>query len=278
MTYSYSDATVNVKYDDETLLNGTINLNYSGVTAVNPTTFGEGVSAMNPHTSKLDFTLYPQAVGKDYDVKIELDRSTTSTGTNAIRNANNIYMYRTNGSNILKANAAMDLSGSTKSANPTAISMAELDVNVADKIRLAQSGPINLLNLMTYYVTHASNSVTTEELESDATEVNKILSNAGLAVYVNNNSEKNADVRAKAATLGGYNHVRFGLQFVGSNEVELLKDIANPEDLQKIRTLAGSVAPMIQQLADLLTSNGLLTNVTSNGVIKTIFEDLFGTN
>ena len=263
MTYSYSDATVNVKYDNETLLNGTINFNYSDVTAVNPTTFGEFVSAMNPHTAKFDLELYPQASGKEYAVNIELDRSTTSTGTNAIRNANNIYMYRTNGSNILKANAAMDLSGSTESANPTAISMAELDVNVADKIRLAQSNPLNLLSLMSYYVTRADSSVTPEEIVSDAAEINKLLSSAGLAVYLNNSSTKNADVRAKAGTIGDYNHVRFGLQFAGSNEIELVRDIANPDDIKKIKTLAGSVAPMIQQLADLLTSNGLLTNVTS---------------
>jgi len=187
-------------------------------------------------------------------------------------------MYRTNGSNILKANAAMDLSGSTDSANPTVVSLAELDVNIADKIRLAQSSSLDLLTLMGYYVTRADSSITTEEIVSDAEAINKLLSSAGLAVYLNNSSTKNADVRAKAGTIGNYNHVRFGLQFAGSNEVELVREIANPEDLQKIRNIASGLAPMIQQLADLLTSNGLLTNVTSNGVIKTIFEDLFGTN
>ncbi|MBR2208420.1 MAG: hypothetical protein IJ859_06380 [Synergistaceae bacterium] len=278
LIYSYSDATIDVKYDDETLLKGTIKISYPGVTGVTPDTTGAPVYAQTPHTAKFDLTLYPQASGKDYNVKIELERNTTSTGTNAISNVSNLKMYRTTGSNILTMNAGTDLTATAASSTPTAASLKALDLNIADKIRLAQNSPLNLVNLMTYYVTRADSDITPEEVESDAAEINKLLSNAGLAVYLNKSSEKNADVRATAGKIGGYNHVRFGLQFVGSDEVELVRDIANQEDLQKIRTLAGSVAPMIQQLADLLTNNGIITNVTSNGIIKTIFEDLFGSS
>ena len=175
-------------------------------------------------------------------------------------------------------NAGTDLTATAASSTPTAASLKALDLNIADKIRLAQSSPLNLVNLMTYYVTRASSEITAEEVESDAAEINKLLSNAGLAVYLNKSSEKNADVRATAGKIGEYYHVRFGLQFVGSDEVKLVRDIANPEDVKKIRTLAGSVAPMIQQLADLLTNNGIITNVTNNEIIKTIFKDLFGSS
>ena len=151
-------------------------------------------------------------------------------------------------------------------------------MNIADKIRLAQSSALNLFTVMSYYYTNASDEVTPEEIESDAAAINKLLSNAGLSVYVNNSSTKNADVRAKAGKIGNYNHVRFGLQFAGSDEVELVREIANPEDIQKIRTLVSSVVPMLQQLTGIISNSGVITNLTDNEVFQVILQDLLGTN
>lgn len=130
--------------------------------------------------------------------------------------------------------------------------------------------------LMRLYVT-GGNDVSESTLASNAAQINNILSNAGLSFYLNSTS-KAGDIRAAVGEIQNIRHIRFGVQFPDSNEVEFIRDIANPDDLNQIKTLISTVSEQAQLLAQLLTNSGLLSNVTDNSIIKLIFEDLFGSN
>ncbi|MBR0202887.1 MAG: hypothetical protein IJQ56_00835 [Synergistaceae bacterium] len=285
VVYTYSSANVEVTYDGTTLLEGTVEIDYPGKTAVTPDTTSDPVWANTPHEAIFDVTLYPQD-NKDYEVVIELDREVKSTGSNSIATNSNLNMYResTSGnklSTILDMSAGINASVPSGSTRPSAATVTALDLNIADKLRLAEDKPLDLVSLMVLYFTSGLRE-TVEEVEEDAEGINDILSDAGLAIYLNKASDKAADVRAMASVIGSgsneYNHVRFGVQFVGSDEVELVRNIANKEDLQQLRTLIGKVSAQVQILANMLTNSGLLTEVTGNEIIQIVFEDLFGTN
>ena len=130
---------------------------------------------------------------------------------------------------------------------------------------------------MKLYVTGGT-EVSESTLASNAAQINNILSNAGLAFYLNNSTSKAGDIRAAVGEIQNVRHIRFGVQFPDSNEVEFIRDIANPDDLNQIKTLISTVSEQAQLLAQLLTNSGLLSNVTDNSIIKLIFEDLFGSN
>ncbi|MBQ7733544.1 MAG: hypothetical protein IJT58_05950 [Synergistaceae bacterium] len=285
VVYTYSSANVEVTYNGTTLLEGTVEVDYPGKTAVTPDTTSDPVWANTPHEAIFDVTLYPQD-NKDYEVVVELDRELKSTGSNSITTNSNLNMYRqaTSGnklSTILDMSAGINASVPSGSTRPSAATITALDLNIADKLRLAEDKPLDLVSLMLLYFTSGLRE-TVEEVEEDAEDINDILSDSELAIYLNKASDKAADVRAMAGVIGSgsnaYNHVRFGVQFVGSDEVELVRDIANKEDLQQLRTLIGKVSAQVQVLANMLTNSGLLTEVTGNEIIQIVFEDLFGTN
>lgn len=280
LAYSYSSANVKVEYDGTVLLEGTINLSYPTKTAVTPDTIGEPVDINSPHTSKFNITLHPQD-NKDYDVKLDFERNVQSNNVDSLSSESTLKLYRQTAAGltgtIFEINAGMDASVSTGALMPSSISIRKLNINIADKIEISQSGILDLTKLITLYFTRGSD-VSEAELESIAAQINAILSKAGLSFYLNNNILKAGDVRVAIDKIQGYDHVRFGVQFTDSNEVEFVRAIANPEDLQKMKTLIGRMSSQVQMLAQLLTNSGILDDVGGNQIIKLIFEDLFGTN
>ena len=278
----YKSANIKVEYKGAsetsytTLLDGTINLSYPGKSN------GEYVYENTPHTTELNFTLYPQD-SKDYTVGIDITRSTTSDGTSTLTNTSDLKMYRKSSTGAtstllsLKAAAAITMPANpTANTRPTALSITELDVNIADKIRLAASGAIDMIKLMGFYVT--GTSATEAQIEEKVKEINDLFADAGLSLYLNNRTVKAGDIKALAGTIGSFKHVRFGIQFNNSDEVELVRDIVNPEDLQKFRSLIGSVSGQIQALAQLFESSGLFGEFTDNKIFQLILTDLLGTN
>lgn len=259
-----------------TLLDGTINLTYTGKSN------GDEVYMNTPHTSVFNVTVYPQD-NKDYTIGIDLTRTTASNGTNGLSNSSDFKMYRKSStgtkSTLLNLKAAIDATMSDTSsinARPTAMTLTELDVNIANKIRIAESDALDLVKLMGLYVT--GTSATKSEVENRVASINELLSKAGLSLYLNNRTTKAGDIRALVRKIGDYYHARLGIQFNGADEPELVREIANTEDLDKFAYLLSSVSNKVQLLAQLLQNSGLLSNVTDNTIIKIIFEDLFGTN
>ncbi|MBQ9565803.1 MAG: hypothetical protein IJU98_09475 [Synergistaceae bacterium] len=274
--YVYASANMKVEYDGTTLLDGKVSLSYSGKT---PDSTSDPVYANTPHTTKYALTLYPQD-NKDYTVGIDLTRETKSSGDNAVSNSTQLKLYR-KGSDastktLLDVNAGVDATVPSGSTRPSAASLTALDLNIADRIRLAESSPLDLVSLMGLYVT--GTSATEETVKGNVASINTLLSNAGLSVYLNKSATKAGDIRALAGKIGSYNHARFGIQFNGASEPELVRDIANPDDMQQLKALVGKVAPQIQALAQLLTGTGLQSELTDNEIIQIIFEDLFGTD
>lgn len=280
LVYSYSSANIKVEYNGTVLLEGTLTLNFPTKTAVTPDTMGEAVFFNNSHTSKYNFTLHPQD-NKDYNVKFNLDRSVQSNGSNSLSSTSSIKLYRQLASGtsqtILEANAGSDMTVQQGSSRPSSLSLKAFNLNIADKIRISESSPLDLVRLMTLYYT-GGNDVPESTLQSNAAQLNNILSNAGLSFYLNKSTSKAGDIRAAVGEIQNVRHIRFGVQFPDSNEVEFIRDIANPDDLNQIKTLISTVSEQAQLLAQLLTNSGLLSNVTDNSIIKLIFEDLFGSN
>ena len=275
--YTYASANIKVEYDGTTLMDGTISVNYPGKTTTLPGNTGALVFANTPHTTKFALTLYPQD-NKDYSVGIDLTNEVISSGANSIRNVADLALYRKTGSTtrtILDVSAGMDATVPSGSTRPSAAVLKPFDLNIAGKIRLAESGSLDLVKLMGLYVTGGAN-VSEETVKSNAEKINTLFSDAGLSLYLNGSTTKAGDVRALAGNMGGYNHVRYGIQFVGADKPELVRNIANPEDMAQLKTLIGSVSTQARLLAQLLTSTGLLGNVTDNEIIRLVFEDLFG--
>ena len=269
--YTYASAKIEVTYDGTKLLDGTISVSYPGKNS------GDMVYLNTPHTTTYALTLYPQD-NKTYTVGIDLTRETKSTGDNSVSNATALKMYRKGSVNttILDVTAGADATVPSGSTRPSAASLTKLDLNIADRIRLAESSSLDLVKLMGLYVT--GENATEETVKNNVANINTLLSNAGLSVYLNESSNKAGDIRALASKIGTYPHARFGIQFVGASEPELVRNIANQDDLKQIQALLGKVAPQVQVLTQLLTSTGLLGYVTENDIIKVIFNDLFGTH
>ncbi|MBR1418854.1 MAG: hypothetical protein IJ576_07825 [Synergistaceae bacterium] len=276
----YESANIKVEYKDAsetsytTLLDGTIDLSYPNKSN------GDYVYENTPHTTKLNFTLYPQD-SKDYTVGIDLTRSATSNGTSTLDTKSELNMYRKSSSGStstllsLKAAAAVTMPANpTANVQPTAVSITELDINIADKIRLAASDAIDIVKLMGFYVT--GTSATEAQIEANAEKINDLFADAGLSLYLNNRTVKAGDIKALAGTIGSFKHVRFGIQFNNSDEVELVRDVVNPEDLQKIRSLIGSVSGQIQALSQLFESSGLVGELSDNKIFQLILGDLLG--
>ena len=123
-------------------------------------------------------------------------------------------------------------------------------------------------------------NATEETVKSDVAELNTLLSDAGLSVYLYKSETKAGDIRALASEIGTdpnrtYPHARFGIQFVGASEPVLVRDIANQDDRKQIQALIGKVTPQVQALTQMFTSTGLLGYVSANDIIKIIFEYLF---
>lgn len=280
LIYSYSSASIKVEYDGTALLDGTITFNYPMGTAVTPDTIGEPVYYNTSHTSKFNLTLHPQD-NKDYDVKIALDRSAQSNGSNSLSSTSSMKLYRQSSSGttqtIVEAKIGADFTVQQGSSQPSSASLRALDLNIADRIRISESNPLDLVRLMNLYVTGGT-AVSESTLQSNAAQINTILSNAGLSFYLNKSTIKAGDIRAAAGEIQNVRHIRFGLQFTDSNEVEFIRDLANPDDLNQIKTLIGTVSTQAQLLVQLLTNSGLLSNLTDNPIIRLVFEDLFGSN
>ena len=255
--FTYASANIEVTYDGEKLLDGTISVSYPDKNA------GDKVYMNNSHTTTYALTLYPQD-NKDYTVGIDLTRETKSSGDNAVSNSTQLKLYR-KGSDastktLLDVNAGVDVTVPSGSTQPSAASLTALDLNIADRIRLAESSPLDLVSLMKLYVT--GTSATEEEVKSNVADINTLLSNAGLSLYLNKSANKAGDIRALAGKIGSgnksYDHARFGIQFNGASEPEMVRDIANKEDLDQLKTLVSSVSKQVQALAQLLTGTGLL--------------------
>ncbi|MBQ8692712.1 MAG: hypothetical protein IJ520_06160, partial [Synergistaceae bacterium] len=203
--------------------------------------------------------------------------------TNTLDTASELKMYRKSSTGAastlvnLKAAASVTMPANpTKNVQPTAVSITELDINIADKIRLAASDAIDIVKLMGFYVTGTSASAA--DIAARVEAINDLFADAGLAVYLNNRTVKAGDIRALADKIGVYNHARFGIQFNNSDEVELVREIVNPEDLQKFRSLISRVSGQIQALAQLFESSGLFGEVTDNKIFQLILGDLLGVN
>ena len=283
----YESANIKVEYKGAsetsytTLLDGTINLSYPGESN------GGYVYENTPHTTTINAVLHPQD-NKDYTIGIDYTRRTTSKGTNTLGAKSELNMYRKSSSGrrstLLKVNTdgtvTMPDNPTANFQPPTAFSITELDINIADKIRFASSGAIDLIKFMGLYVT--GTSATEAEIASRVEKINELLADAGLSLYLNKSTAKAGDIRTLAGTIGNdkksYNHVRFGIRFNNSNEVELAREIVNPEDLQKIHSLIGSVSDQIQALAQLLESSGLFSEFSDNEIFQLILGDLLGTN
>ena len=269
--YTYASVNLKVEYDGTTLLDGMLSVSYPGKKPK------DKVYLNTPHTKTYALTLYPQD-NKDYTVGIDIKRVVTSSGSDSVSNTTALKMYRKGSVNttILEVNEGLDATVPSGSTRPSAASLTALDLNIANRIRLAESSSLDLVSLMGLYVT--GTSATEETIKSNVANINTLLSNAGLSVYLNKSTTRAGDVRALAGKIGGYNHARLGIQFVGASEPELVRDIANPDDMKQLRTLIGSVSAQVQALAGLLTNTGLLGDVTSNEIIQIIFNDLFGTD
>ena len=278
----YESANIKVEYKGAsetsytTLLDGTINFSYPGKSD------GGYVYENTPHTAKINAVLYPQD-SKDYTIGIDLTRIVESNRINTLDVESELNMYRKSSSGskstLLNFNAAtaavMTPDKPTANARPTAMRIRKLDVNIADKIRLAESSAIDLIKLTRQYVTGTSASEA--DIASRVEKINELLADAGLSLYLNKSTAKAGDIRTLAGKISGYNHVRFGIRFNNSNEVELVRDIVNPEDLQKFRSLISSVSGQVRALGQLLENSGMFDNITDNPIIELIFNDLFGT-
>ena len=281
--YTYASANIEVTYNDTPLLKGTISVNYPGKTPVtSPTNIAENsrVYMNNPHNTKLDLTVYPQDK-KDYAVGINFDSTTTSTGDNSIKTNTSMKMNRTNESNsgtMLDLKTVLDVTASDSDTSllPSKTIQDGLELNIADKIRIAEISSLDLTSIRLLYNTGTSAS--DETLRNNAAKINTLLSDAGLSLYLYRNTAKAGDIRALVDKMGSYNHVRLGIQFVDENQPDVVKNIVNKEDLEALKSIVHLVTPNVRAFAEILTGTGYLSEITSNEIVVLIFNDLFGTN